>query len=75
MVIPSEPYEQKFANFIRLCAEAKDKGADVVTVAHPQVLGDDYEELIESLNRLASAQLMLAIAGPVQESKHPSPSE
>jgi hypothetical protein len=31
-------------------------------VAAPWVLGDDYDELIENLSRLADAGLMLAIA-------------
>lgn len=45
-------YEGKFAAFIQICNSAKGKGADRVVVSSRQVLGDDYEELIESLNRL-----------------------
>jgi len=55
-------YEKKFADFIRLCSEAKAEGATQVTVAYPWVLGDTYEELIESLSRLADAGLFLHIA-------------
>lgn len=54
-------YENKFADFIRLCAEAKAKGADSVVIAFPWVLGDDYDEVIESLSRLADAGLNLNI--------------
>jgi len=54
-------YEKKFTNFIRLCTEAKSKGADSVIVAFPWVLGDDYNEVIESLSRLADAGLNLHI--------------
>jgi len=55
-------YVKKFADFIRLCSEAKDKGATQVTVAFPWVLGDTYEEVIESLTRVADAGLLLQIA-------------
>ena len=54
-------YEKKFADFIRLCSEAKDKGIGEVLVASPFDLGDTYEELIESLLRLARAELRLHI--------------
>jgi dihydrodipicolinate synthase/N-acetylneuraminate lyase len=55
-------YEKKFADFIRLCAEAKANGISEVTVAYPWVIGDTYEEIIESLSRLADAGLSLHIA-------------
>jgi hypothetical protein len=55
-------YEKKFADFIRLCSEAKAKGIPQVTVAYPWVLGDTYDELVESLSRLADAGLLLNIA-------------
>jgi RNase P protein component len=61
--VPTE-YEIKFANFIRMCAEAKQKGAECVIVAKPSVLGDDYAEMRESLSRLARAGLQLNIAHP-----------
>ena len=54
-------YEKKFADFIRLCSEAKSKGATQVVVAFPWALGDTYEELIESLSRLADAGLLLHV--------------
>lgn len=34
----------------------------MVLIGHPEMLGDDYEEVIESLNRLADAHLALVIA-------------
>jgi len=55
-------YEKKFADFIRLCSEAKAQGVGQVTVAYPWVLGDTYQELIESLARLADAELLLRVA-------------
>ena len=58
----SPEYESKFAGFIRSCEEAKSTGADCVLINHPLVLGDNYEEMIESLSRLASANVALRIA-------------
>lgn len=56
-------YEQKFAGFIEMCKGAKKGGAEGVLVSHPSVLGDTYEELIESLSRIADAGIGLHIAG------------
>jgi len=54
-------YEKKFADFIQLCSEAKGKGIEQVVIGYPWALGDTYEELIESLSRLADAGLVLHI--------------
>jgi hypothetical protein len=54
-------YEDKFAGLLRLCDDAKQSGTDVVVIHSPEVLGDNYAELIESLNRIADAKLSLAI--------------
>ena len=50
-------YEKKYADFIRLCAEAKARKAHHIVVAAPWVLGNNYVEIIESLSRLADAGL------------------
>lgn len=56
------PYdEKKFKEFNRLLTEAN---AEAVIVHHPEVLGDNYEELVENLNRLASSGKQLAIVPP-----------
>lgn len=55
-------YEKKFANFIRLCSEAKANGVSQVIIPYPWVIGDTYEEVIESLSRLSDAGLSLHIA-------------
>lgn len=55
-------YDEKFAGLVRLCESEKARGADFLMVTHPQVLGDTYEELVESLNRIADAKLKLFIA-------------
>ena len=52
--------EDKFKEFNRVLK----CDADVVIVSHPQVLGDDYEELCENLNRLARAGKTLNIVPP-----------
>ena len=54
---PSD-YDKKFADFLRLLADAPE---DAVIVHHPEVPGDNYEELVESLNRLADAEKKLVI--------------
>ena len=55
-------YEEKFADFIKMCAEAKSQGVSQIVVAQPWALGDNYEEMIESLSRLKKAGLSLNIA-------------
>jgi hypothetical protein len=62
MLKPS--YEEKFKGFIQMCADAKRQGVEVIVVPHPEVLGDDYQEIVESLNRLAAARLALQIVPP-----------
>lgn len=57
-----EHYEEKFADFIRMCADLKAQGVKQVVVANPKSLGDTYEEVIESLSRLAEAGLALHVA-------------
>jgi len=57
-------YENKFANFIRMCEETKAEGIKDVVVAAPWVIGDTEEEKQESLARLADAGLTLHIAAP-----------
>ena len=44
-------------DFIRKLAETKEE----LVVIHPEVTGDNYEEIVERLNRLADAGKQLAI--------------
>lgn len=44
----------------------KSNGIGAVIVSYPSVLGDDYDELLEGLARLADVNLQLAIV-----SRHP----
>ena len=57
-----ERYDIKFTKFIRAYEKAKADGISHLVIAHPHVLGDTYEELIESLWRLSEAKLTLLIA-------------
>lgn len=54
-------YEEKFPEFIKMLADAKASRVEVVLVHHPEVLGDTHEEIVESLDRLADAYLILKI--------------
>ena len=64
-----QAYEIKFKEFIRMCAEAQTKGVDTVLVHHPETLGDNYSEMIESLNRLSAAGLKLLIIPPNERNR------
>jgi hypothetical protein len=64
--MPPTRYEVKFAALIRRIAEAKAKGADTIMYHRPEVLGNTYTELVESLNRIAAAKLRLMILPPDQ---------
>lgn len=59
---PPAGYDAKFGEFIAMCERAKQDGVDHVVIAHPWAIGDTYEEIIESLSRLADAQLALHVA-------------
>jgi len=52
--------EEKFKVFNQVLKD----DAEVVIIHHPQVLGDDYEELCENLNRLAKTGKTLSIVSP-----------
>ena len=52
-------YETKFKGFIELCETTAE--GDVIIIAHPSIIGDTYEELIESLLRVARAKALLSI--------------
>lgn len=62
-------YEEKFSGFLQMCDEARRGKLDVVLVHHPEVLGDNYEEIVESLNRLADAKVSLAIIPRAERGK------
>ena len=56
------PYEEKFSGLLRLWEEAKKGEFEIVVVASPEILGDNYEELIGNLHHCAQAGLLVAIA-------------
>jgi hypothetical protein len=55
------PYAVKFASFIKSVAEAKAGGCDMIIIAEPWVIGDTYDEVIESLSHLAGSNIGLNI--------------
>jgi hypothetical protein len=57
----SDNYDKKFASLITMCEKAKQDNIPNIVISHPQVLGDNYEEIIESLARLADTGLSLQI--------------
>ncbi len=55
------PYEQKFATLYTLCEDAASGEFDAVIISYPEVLGDDYEEMMISLSLLANAGLLVVM--------------
>ena len=56
------PYGEKFADFFRLCDQGEQGEFQIVVAAFPEVLGDNYEELVSNLWRCAKAGLLVAFA-------------
>ena len=56
------PYESKFAEWIKVVAEANATDVEAIIISEPWVIGDTYEEIVESLSRLGGTCLALNIA-------------
>lgn len=54
------PHDEKFDGLLRLCAEAKQGKFEIIIVTSPEILGDDYDELVDNLRRCAEAGLLVA---------------
>ena len=54
------PYAEKFDDFFRLCEQAKNSEFQIVVAAFPEILGDNYEELVSNLWRCAKVGLLVA---------------
>lgn len=54
-------YDKKFSNLIKLCEKTKAEGIHNIVVTWPWVIGDTYDEMIESLSRFADAGVVLHI--------------
>jgi hypothetical protein len=65
----AKPYAQKFKGLIELCNQAPANGVTEIVVTWPWVLGDSYEEIVESLARISDAHLALHV---VQRGQPPS---
>ncbi len=71
-MLDKRSYEIKFPSFIKLCRKIKATKTDVVLIHNPHALGDNYDEMVESLNRLADAELHLAIVPRAERGKTPA---
>ena len=56
-------YEEKWANFDALLNRCQGD-AEILCVACPEILGDDYLELLVNLSKIAKAGLALRVAEP-----------
>ena len=56
------PYAEKFDGFFRLCEQAENGEFQIVVAAFPEILGDNYEELVSNLWRCAKEGLLVAFA-------------
>jgi len=54
----------KFSQFDLLTRRAKQEGAEAILIASPRVLGDNYQELITNMEKLAAADLAIVIVPP-----------
>ena len=61
------PYGEKFADFLQLCERGESGEFQIVAAAFPEVLGDNYEELVSNLWRCAKAGLLVAFANKEPE--------
>ena len=57
-------YEEKFADLIKAIRKAEETKAEFLAISLPQALGDNYAEMIESLNRIAAAGLSVRMLPP-----------
>jgi len=57
-------YEQKFSGFLKAITEGANLHAVSILIAEPWVIGDNYEEIVESLSRLAGTGVSLLIVNP-----------
>lgn len=60
----TEAHKIKYASFIRMIDQAKQGDFQVVVIASPVVIGDDYDEIITNLGLLATARLALSVVAP-----------
>jgi len=61
-------YEEKWEEFDELLAKCKGD-VEVLLVPCPEMLGDDYLELLVNLSKIASAGLSVMIADPAKTIK------
>jgi hypothetical protein len=57
-------YDTKYRELVSRINEAKANRITLFVVRRPEELGETYEEMVETLNRLAAADMNLAILPP-----------
>lgn len=56
-------YYDKWESFDQFLTKCKKENVEALSIAFPEVLGDDYIELLVNLSKIAEANLSLLIAG------------
>jgi hypothetical protein len=56
------PYESKFAEWIKVVAEANATDVEAILIAEPWVIGDTHEEIVQSLSLIGGTSIALCIA-------------
>lgn len=51
----------KSKDFLKRLQDAKANGVTLIVIQAPQELGDNYQEMVETLNQLAAMDMNLAI--------------
>ncbi len=57
---------EKFKEFDKAVAVCAEKDANMI-IAYPHILGDNYEEMIENLGKLADAGVPLSVVSRILE--------
>lgn len=53
--------KSNYKKFVKRMQEAKENGVTLIVIKEPEELGATYEEVVESLNKLADMDFNLAI--------------
>ncbi len=62
-------YEERFKGLLKLLSDAKRDKLEAVIVHDPHVLGDNFEEIVESLDQVAASGLLLKIVPPGERTR------
>jgi hypothetical protein len=55
-------HEEKYKSFLQMIEDVKKSNEeDILVIHHPEVIGDNYEEIIKNLDLIAEARMKLCI--------------